>query len=67
MFKGPKPPGQPRSLRSIAESKNNPASFRNAAVEGVPEQGTPEPANPPAFTPRQRGAEATPFTARGGK
>ncbi len=40
MFKGPKPPAQPRSLRSIAEAQNSAQGFENDpaydAEAGVP-------------------------------
>lgn len=38
MFKGPKPPGQPRSLRSIVESQNDSKHLQTPPA--LPEQGT---------------------------
>lgn len=64
MFKGPKPPGQARTIRTVAEQVNDAANFRPNAVPPLP-TGTQAPA--PSFSPRERGAEPTPFVARGGK
>jgi hypothetical protein len=36
MFKGTKPAGQPRTIRSIAEERNNASNFTNDKPEAAP-------------------------------
>lgn len=56
MFKSAKPAGQPRTLRSIAEAGNNPASF-------PPDNTPPVPAYVPNFDSAATSAGATPRPA----
>ncbi len=61
MFKGVKPAGQPRTVRSIAESHSDAGNFPpDAAPEELPQAKENWPG--PAPTPRREGAASkTPF------
>lgn len=71
MFKGIKPPSQPRSLRSIVEQQNKGASFPSPGPVPDLENGSKTYADPgmqaqPSGPGRQgNGADPKPFSLRG--
>lgn len=64
MFKGARPQGQPRSLRSIVETKDSAANFPED-VPYVPSAGVPASVPGATQTYKDSAADPMPFTLRG--